>query len=83
MLDKLNKQHAKHAHYIKPKSQAAQEFGIVHFAGDVYYAADGFLEKNRDTFSADLFDLLHLSKSKFLLELFTGERAMVSLTSLF
>lgn len=83
MLDKLNKQHAKHHHYIKPKSQAAREFGIVHFAGIVLYAADGFLEKNRDTFSADLFDLLHLSKSKFLLELFSGERAMVSLTLMF
>ena len=77
MLDKLHKQHSKHPHYIKPKSQARRAFGIVHFAGVVYYDADEFLEKNRDTFSADLFDLLHTSKSKFLTQLFKGERAMV------
>lgn len=77
MLDKLHKQHLKHRHYIKPKSQAKRAFGIVHFAGVVYYDADEFLEKNRDTFSADLFDLLHNSKSKFLTQLFKGERAMV------
>ena len=78
MLDKLHKQHSNHPHYIKPKSQARRAFGIKHFAGDVYYDADEFLEKNRDTFSADLFDLLHSTKSKFLLQLFSGERAMVS-----
>lgn len=77
MLDKLHKQHSTHSHYMKPKSQARKAFGIVHFAGIVYYDAKEFLEKNRDTFSADLFDLLHRSKSKFLIQLFTGERAMV------
>ena len=79
MLDKLHKQHASHAHYIKPKSQARKAFGIVHFAGVVYYDAEGFLEKNRDTFSADLFDLLHMSKSPFLTTLFSGERVMVDM----
>ena len=77
MLEKLHKQHLKHPHYIKPKSQARRAFGIKHFAGVVYYDADEFLEKNRDTFSADLFDLLHSSGSKFLTTLFSGERAMV------
>ena len=40
--------------------------------------APGFLEKNRDTFSADLFDLLHKSASPFVQTLFRGEKAMVS-----
>ncbi|XP_019863708.1 PREDICTED: unconventional myosin-VIIa-like [Amphimedon queenslandica] len=80
MLDKLHKQHSKHPHYIKPKSQARRAFGIQHFAGAVFYDADEFLEKNRDTFSADLFDLLQSSKSKFLGGLFSGEKAMTSET---
>ena len=77
MLDKLYKQHSAHPHFLKPKSQALKAFGIIHFAGTVFYHAEEFLEKNRDTFSADLFDLLHSTKSEFLELLFKGERAMV------
>ena len=77
MLKKLHNQHQHNEHYLKPRSDEVHAFGIAHFAGDVYYRAEGVLEKNRDTFSNDLFDLLHQSKSKHLLELFAGERAMV------
>ena len=77
MLKKLHNQHQHNSHYLKPRSDEVHAFGIAHFAGDVYYQAQGVLEKNRDTFSNDLFDLLHKSKSKHLLELFAGERAMV------
>ena len=77
MLKKLHNQHQHNKHYLKPRSDEVHAFGIAHFAGDVYYRAEGVLEKNRDTFSNDLFDLLHQSKSKHLLELFAGERAMV------
>ena len=38
----------------------------------------GFLEKNRDTFSADLFDVITDTKNEFLKEVFEGQRAMVS-----
>ena len=80
MLKKLHQQHSKSEYYLKPQSDARHEFGIRHFAGIVYYQAEDVLEKNRDTFSADLFDLLQKSRSKFLLELFQGERAMVSIS---
>lgn len=40
--------------------------------------SEGFLEKNRDTFSADLVNLVAKSKSSFLLEIFAKERSMVS-----
>lgn len=79
MLDKLHSQHTTNDHYIKPKSSQMRAFGVVHFAGVVYYSAKGFLEKNRDTFSNDLFDLLATTKSAHLRELFKNEKAMVSL----
>ena len=78
MLDRLYKQHTGNANYIKPKSSQKQAFGVVHFAGVVFYSAQGFLEKNRDTFSNDLFDLLATTKSAYLRELFKNEKAMVS-----
>ncbi len=78
MLGKLHNQHHKNNHYIKPVSDQVHAFGINHFAGTVFYNASGFLEKNRDTFSNDLFDLLNSSKSPFIGVLFSGEKAMVS-----
>jgi myosin-5 len=34
------------------------EFALAHYAGPVSYAAAGFLEKNRDTLSSDLIELM-------------------------
>ena len=78
MLQKLHNQHGTNPHYVMPKSSIVHEFGIVHFAGTVSYQAKGFLDKNRDTFSNDLFDLLSKSRSPFLLEIFKNDRTMVS-----
>ena len=50
------------------------------FVGELpktFFSMTGFLDKNRDTFSADLVDLVGESKFPFLLELFSKERAMV------
>jgi hypothetical protein len=43
---------------------------VTHFAGIVHYDITAFLEKNRDTFSHDLLNVVSGSKFKFLLELF-------------
>ena len=77
MLEKLHRQHTANEHYLKPKSSLTKAFGINHFAGLVWYSADGVLDKNRDTFSSDLFDLLHTTKNAHLSSLFAGEKAMV------
>ena len=125
MLHKLIKQHGQNSHFHKPRATNSPFFGIVHFAGTVYYdtrgvctacvvfshtmctiaprptrslhpslpsptltslhpsclAVLGFLDKNRDTFSADLFDLLHTTKNPFLASLFSGDKAMVRCTA--
>jgi len=79
MLQKLHKQHASNPFYIKPQSAIDTRFGIHHFAGDVYYNSIGFLEKNRDMFSADISNLLHITKSQFLIEMFSEVETMVTI----
>jgi myosin-7 len=79
-LEKLHKFHSLHRNYIKPKSSARRAFGLVHFAGNVEYNVNGFLEKNRDTFSGDLMQLIQTSQNKFLTSLFTVDMQIGSET---
>lgn len=70
LLVKLHNQHGKNPTYSQPKSKSDPTFGVIHFAGTVFYNSKGFLEKNRDTFSNDLLELISTSKNKFLASLF-------------
>jgi myosin heavy subunit len=45
-------------------------FGIRHYAGDVKYDVNHFLEKNRDQLSQDLYDCVSRSRSTFIKRLF-------------
>nr|CAI5836957.1 unnamed protein product [Callosobruchus analis] len=74
MLNKLHKQHGGNQSYLKPKSDITPSFGIQHFAGDVFYDAPGFLEKNRDSFSQDLKNLVLSSKNDLLKDIFKLEQ---------
>ena len=65
LLTKLHENHGAHTSYVKPKSRMDPTFGVVHFAGIVFYFSPGFLDKNRDTFSADLLSVIAASKNKF------------------
>ncbi|KAI1884833.1 hypothetical protein AGOR_G00213910 [Albula goreensis] len=47
-------------------------FGIQHYAGQVLYNVDGFLEKNRDTLPADIVVVLRTSENKLLQQLFSS-----------
>ncbi|CAL4075619.1 unnamed protein product, partial [Meganyctiphanes norvegica] len=80
MLQKLHKHHSRHKQFLKPKSDFNSSFGINHFAGVVFYDTRGFLEKNRDTFSADLLQLIHNTSNKFLQHLFIEDIGMGSET---
>uniref|UniRef100_G1MRS5 Uncharacterized protein n=1 Tax=Meleagris gallopavo TaxID=9103 RepID=G1MRS5_MELGA len=70
MLIKINSLHGKSRVYIPPKSDHDTKFGINHFAGAVFYESKDFLEKNRDTLSANVMQVVHSSKNKFLKEIF-------------
>lgn len=63
--------HSSNENYVKPKSDSVKAFGVKHFAGTVHYEVQGFLDKNRDTFSADLKQLIAISVNEFLKSIFT------------
>uniref|UniRef100_A0A3Q2QHE4 Myosin VIIB n=1 Tax=Fundulus heteroclitus TaxID=8078 RepID=A0A3Q2QHE4_FUNHE len=74
MLQKLNQIHNKGNVYIAPKNNYETQFGIKHFAGEVYYDSK-FLEKNRDTLSLDLVQLVETSTNKLLKQAFHNQAA--------
>ncbi|KAG8233488.1 hypothetical protein J437_LFUL013737, partial [Ladona fulva] len=73
MLAKINSANHANKNYLKPKSDTTTSFGLSHFAGVVFYDIRGFLEKNRDTFSLDLMQLVHISNNSFLQLLFAED----------
>ncbi|KAM7254297.1 hypothetical protein ACFE04_031979 [Oxalis oulophora] len=58
-----------HKRFIKPKL-ARSEFTIVHYAGDVQYQSDQFLDKNKDYVVPEHQDLLSNSQCSFVAGLF-------------
>ena len=60
-VEKCHYNHALSELYSRPR-MANLEFGIKHFAGQVWYNVEGFLDKNRDTLRTDVVNLLINSK---------------------
>lgn len=60
-LEKCHYNHALNELYSRPRI-GAQEFGVTHYAGQVWYCVEGFLEKNRDALRPDVLELLASSK---------------------
>lgn len=56
------KAHDKHPRLVKPKFAGKALYGIKHFAGEVMYSCDGFIEKNADKPPDNLADLLLTSE---------------------
>ncbi|CAH2066249.1 unnamed protein product, partial [Iphiclides podalirius] len=56
LLSKLHTNHSNKTCYVTPKSTHEHRFGVRHFAGEVYYEVKGFLDKNRDMLTSDVFD---------------------------
>lgn len=73
-LEKCHYNHALNELYSRPRI-GAQEFGIVHYAGQVWYCVDGFLEKNRDALRPDVVELLSSSKHQLIGEMTKQLRA--------
>lgn len=73
-LEKCHYNHALNELYSRPRI-GAQEFGIKHYAGQVWYCVDGFLEKNRDALRPDVLELLGSSKQSLVIEMTRQLRA--------
>ncbi|XP_046399408.1 unconventional myosin-XV isoform X2 [Ischnura elegans] len=73
-LEKCHYNHALNELYSRPR-MSSMEFGIRHYAGQVWYTVDGFLDKNRDTLRHDVVELLISSKVSMLSKMFQNLRS--------
>ena len=75
LLTKLHQQFGSGAgeskYYVKPKQKAAV-FSIVHYAGEVQYLIESFIDKNKDTLRQEIMDLFSTSKIEIIQQLFTN-----------
>lgn len=70
----LNKLHTnfgtpKHEQYFKKPRFARTSFTICHFACDVTYESEGFLDKNKDNVPDEMMDVIMSSKLTFMVEM--------------
>jgi len=66
LYQKFNNKESK---FFKKPRFSQDEFTIVHYALDVTYQVEGFIEKNKDTVSDEQLDLLQKSSNDFIKEL--------------
>ncbi len=72
-LEKLHTNLATNVSYTAPKL-SKNTFIVKHYAGDVSYTVESFLDKNRDTVQDDLLDMLLATQNKFVYALAYEEK---------
>lgn len=79
LLEKMNERLVSHPHYIFASSRSSllirksvggNEFQLRHYAGDVKYNVDGFLDKNNDLLFRDLKEAMSVSENGIMKVLF-------------
>jgi myosin heavy subunit len=76
MLQKIYQKHCdgKHPNCLRPSVKDHKDFlrnfGILHYAGPVFYDVTGFLEKNKDQLHVDIINVLRGSSSFFVQKMF-------------
>ncbi|KAF0733977.1 hypothetical protein Ae201684_009154 [Aphanomyces euteiches] len=68
-VSKIHEAFSAHKNYEKVRVNAMQ-FKILHYAGEVTYNGEHFLEKNKDTLPPEILELLSSSKSSFIRDVF-------------
>lgn len=71
-LDKIDKAHKGINKFYggNPKKRSTDRFSVLHFAGEVNYCVDGFIDKNNDTLYTDLEELMTGSKFELMRMIF-------------
>jgi len=72
LLEKMHGSMGSNPGYTRPKGNDPT-FKIKHYAGEIEYNVDGFLEKNRDTLAMDVVAVCRLSDNELISKLFGGE----------
>lgn len=67
--EKVCKTHSKHSKLSYDNNAQDSWFTVHHYAGPVTYKSESFLDKNRDTLSADLIKLIQSSTNDFIVSL--------------
>lgn len=81
VLSKILQKHGdgKHPNMIRPKAKDCQDFlknfGILHYAGPVFYNIANFLEKNKDQLHPDVLNVLRDTTGPLMKKLFPAESA--------
>jgi myosin heavy subunit len=76
-----------HPNMLKPKANQIKDkdfhlnFGILHYAGPVYYNVTGFLEKNKDQLHVDVVEVLASSSNGLIKHIFTKQFEAMSASS--
>ena len=84
-LQKMYENHLKHEHFARPHPKEGDSrscFKIVHFAGDVVYKVDGFLEKSSDALHQDIEDLAAASTNAFVRSVMEEKKVQSALSSM-
>ncbi|CAH2281774.1 unconventional myosin-Ig [Pelobates cultripes] len=84
-LESMNSKLGRHPHYTSRKLSTAdksmafnRDFRIKHYAGNVTYSVEGFLDKNKDTLFQDFKRLLYNSKDPVLREMWPDGQLSIS-----
>ena len=62
---KIVKEKGSHPNVLKPKKFDPLMFGILHYAGQVFYTATGFLEKNSSVQPPEIVELMQSSNKHY------------------
>lgn len=84
LLAKMNKSLQKHPHYVShvhsstavQKTMSRDEFRLIHYAGDVTYNVNGFMDKNNDLLFRDLKEALVSSSNSIVTQFFFDEEVV-------
>jgi myosin-7 len=56
----------RHSNFVAPRFNSDQKFGVLHYAGEVFYEIAGFVEKNREATNVDMRELMTRSSNPLL-----------------